>query len=111
MNTNNIITNAIEGMMTGVKFATNLIKPTYGGNGKNVIVESKMRPGHMIVNDAWSIVKAIQTKDHAQKIGLNFVKELCEKADKISGDGRKTTLLILDKLLEEGYKYEGDKLQ
>lgn len=111
MNTNNIITNAIEGMTTGVKLATNLIKPTYGGNGKNVIVESKIRPGHMIVNDAWSIVKAIHTKDHAQKIGLNFVKELCEKADKVSGDGRKTTLLILDKLLEEGYKYEGDKLQ
>lgn len=108
----NIIHNATEGMMTGVKLATDLIKPTYGGNGKNVIVESTRYPYHMIVNDAQSIVQSIKIKyDPAQKIGLDFVKELCDKADKVSGDARKTTILLLNAILEEGYKSPLNKLQ
>lgn len=108
----NIIKNkdATEGMMKGVKMAVDLIKPTYGGKGMNVIVESPLRPFHGIYNDAWSIVQAIKAKEPAEKIGLDFIKELCERADKLQGDGRKTTLLILDTLLEEGYKSGMNKL-
>lgn len=102
---------AIEGMMRGVKLAVDLIKPTYGGNGTNVIVESKLRPFHGIYNDAWSVIQSIKIKEPAEKRGLAFVQELCERADKIQGDSRKTTLLIMNTLLEEGYKSTLNKLQ
>lgn len=97
--------------MKGVKLATDLIRPTYGGNGKNVIVESNRYPYHMVVNDAQSIIQAIKVKEPSQKIGLDFVKELCDKADKVSGDARKTTILLLNAILEEGYKSSLNKLQ
>ncbi len=63
---------AIKGLMNGVKLATTLIRPTYGGGGSTVIVESNLRPFHGIYNDCWNIIKAIQVKDPAEKIGLNL---------------------------------------
>lgn len=112
MPTNNIIKDeAVQGMMRGIKLATDLIRPTYGGNGVDVVVESKFYPFHGIFNDAQSIVQSIKTTDKAEKIGLDFIKELCDKADKVSGDARKTTLLIADALLEAGYASSMNKKQ
>lgn len=102
---------AIEGMMRGVSAVTDLIRPTYGGKGSNVIVESKLRPFHQIANDAWTIVSAIQLKDPAEKRGLDFIKELCERADKMSGDARKTTILLCEEILKAGYEADINKLE
>lgn len=97
---------SIEGIRRGISLAVDLIRPTYGNNGSNVIVETKLNPKHGIYNDAWSIIKAIKIiEGDAERIGLDFVKELCERADKLSGDSRKTTLLLLDAILKEAENY------
>ncbi len=102
----------IKGVMEGIKIAVDLIRPTFGSTGSNVIVESTLRPYKGIYNDAWSIVKAIEIKDApAQKIGLSFVHELCERADKLSGDSRKTTLILLEEILKAGIESNVDKLK
>lgn len=102
---------AIEGMMQGIKIATDLIRPTYGGRGSNVVVESKLRPLHIVANDAWTIIKDIKLTDPAEKIGLDFVKELIERTDKLSGDSRKTTLILLEEILKAGYETDINKLE
>jgi len=108
---NNIIQEeAISGMMEGVKLCSDLIRPTYGGAGTNVIVETKLYPFHAVYNDAQSIVQAIRVTDKAQKIGVESIKELCDKADKVSGDARKTTIIMADTILQNGYKSEMKKL-
>lgn len=108
---NNIISkdDYVKGIMSGIKQVADVIRETYGGAGKNVIVQSNLYPYHRVTNDAQTIVQAIQVKGFAEKVAVNFLKELCDKQDKLLGNGRKTTILILDKILEEGYKYEGDK--
>lgn len=102
---------AISGMMRGVSYAVGKIRPTYGGGGTNVVVETKLNPKHGIYNDAWSIIKDLKVEGHAERIGLDFVKELCERADKLSGDSRKTTLILLEEILKAGYEAEKNKLQ
>ncbi len=102
---------AIKGMMAGVELAVELIRPTYGGHGTNVVIESRLRPGHLIANDAWTIIKDIKAKDPAERVGLEFVKELCEKQDKLSGDSRKTTIILLSEILKAGYEADINKLQ
>ena len=106
----------IKGMMSGVKQIADLIRPTYGGMGHNVVVESHLRPFHQVINDCETIIQAVKVDTnsdyrmrHAERIGANFLKEISGKQDKLLGNGRKTTILMVDKLLEEGYKYEGDK--
>lgn len=115
MNTNNsnIIQGdeAIQGMMRGVKVVTDLIRPTYGGGGVNVIVESNFNPGHMVANDAQTIVQSIRLKEPAEKRGLAFIKELCNKTDMDSGDGRKTTIILAEEILRVGYESDLPKLQ
>lgn len=111
---NNIIkdSDAIEGLMRGVSVAVDLIRPTYGGGGVNGVVEVRVKPFHGVYNDCWSLIKDIKIwNDPAAKIGLDFVKELCERADKLSGDSRKTTLILLEEILKGGYESDINKLQ
>lgn len=102
---------AIEGTMSAINEVVELVKPTYGGGGSNVIIESKLNPKHLIANDAWTIIKDLKVNDPAQRIGLDFIKELISRQDKLSGDSRKTTLLLLNEILKEGYKADINKLE
>lgn len=101
----------LKGTISGIKQVVDLIRPTYGGCGSNIDVESKLYPYSQTTNDCQTIVQAVKVKGHAEKVAVDKIKELCDKQDKLLGNGRKTTLLILDKILEEGYKYDGDKNQ
>jgi len=106
----NIITD--NGLMEGVSLCTDLIRPTYGGAGVNVIVESKLRPFHQVTNDCQTIIQAIEVKDNpSKKIGVNLIKELVDKQDKVSGNGRKTTLLMAEAILKGAMESKTNKLQ
>lgn len=95
---------ATEGMMRGIKRATDLIRTTYGPEGLNISVESEFYPFHQVANDAQTIIQPIKCYDPIEVRGLNFLKELMDKANKDSGDGRKTTCIIAEEILTEGYK-------
>ena len=97
-------------LMKGIKVATDAIRLTYGPRGMNAVVESEMYPYHMVVNDAQSIIQAIEVDDPIQKRGLGFLKELSDKAHKDSGDGRKTTCIIAQEIMEQGFKSLQSKL-
>jgi chaperonin GroEL len=112
----NIEENAIESMLAGVSACTRLIRPTYGGNGTNVVVETKLYPNHMVVNDAQSIIQAVSIRpeifaDYGMRRGVGFIKELCDKADKVSGDARKTTIILAEEILKAGYQSNVSKKQ
>lgn len=111
--TSNIISgdDAILGMMSGIEMAFDLLKETYGGAGTNVIVEAKINPKHLIANDAWTIIKDVKVKTHAERIGLDFLKELTERQDRLSGDSRKTAILLCYHILKIGYQAKVNKLQ
>lgn len=97
---------AIEGMMKGIKVATDAIRLTYGPSGINAVIENQLYPGHMIANDAQTIIQAIEVADPIEKRGLAFLKELSDKANKDSGDGRKTTVIIAEEILKGGIESE-----
>lgn len=91
-------------MLAGIKVATGVIRPTYGPGGCNSLVEAELEPFHMVVNDAFTMVDAIQVEGTVEKRGLNVLKELMKKANKDSRDGRKTTAIIAEEILERGLK-------
>lgn len=102
---------ATKGMMRGIQEATALIRPTYGGAGTNVIVESHKNPGHIVVNDCDAIVQSIHLTDPAEKRGLAFIKELSARTDKMTGDNRKTTVILMEEILKAGYEADINKLE
>lgn len=101
----------IKGVLAGIKKVADIIRPTYGGSGENFTVETKLFPYSQTVNDANTIIQAIKVKGEAERVAVNNIKELSSKQDKLLGNGRKTTILLLDTTLREGYNYEGDKNQ
>lgn len=111
MSSNIIQEESVQGMLNGISKATSVLRGTYGGFGKNVIVESNRYPYHQVVNDCETIIQAIKLTDPAEKRGLAFLQELSTKQDKLSGNGRKTTIIMAEEILKEGYKSSLNKLQ
>jgi len=97
---------AQEEMIKGIKVATQAIRPTYGHNGINAVIEDMRYPYHQVANDAQTIIQAIKITDPIQNQGLSFLKELSDKQNSMSGDGRKTTCIIAETILDEGFKSE-----
>lgn len=95
---------AVERMMKGIKAATSAIRLSYGPKGCNAVVENEFYPFHQVANDAQTIIQAIHVEDPVEKRGLGFLKELSDKANKDSGDGRKTTCIIAESIINDGYK-------
>lgn len=102
---NNIVTGkeAVAGMMRGIRYATDAIRMSYGPKGINAVVECVDYPSHMVANDAQTIIQAIQAYDPVEKRGLAFLKELMDKSNRDSGDGRKTTCIIAEEILTQGF--------
>lgn len=94
---------ALRGMLDGMKLASNAIRLTYGAKGCNSVIEQDFYPFNIVANDAQSMIQAMDIEDTLGKRGLQFYKELCDKAEKDSGDGRKTTLIIAEEIMERGY--------
>lgn len=107
---NNLIKNT-NGFLKGIKLATDSIRPTYGPNGTNAVIECDEYPFNKIVNDAYTIIQAVKTNNREEKLGLNLFKELMDKQDNISGDGRKTTAIIADELITQGLKLDIPRVQ
>lgn len=95
---------ALEGMMQGMKVATDAIRVTYGHKGCNAVIEQDLYPFHVVTNDAQTIIQAQWVEGKLPERGLAFLKELSDNAEKDSGNGRKTTLIIADEIIKRGYE-------
>lgn len=106
--TNNITqgAEATDKLLNGIKTATQAIRLSYGPGGLNAIVENQLYPYHQVANDAQTIIQAIEVEDPVEKRGLGLLKELSDKAEKDSGDGRKTTSIIAEEIIEHGRNIE-----
>lgn len=100
-----------EKLIEGVKKACSVIRPTYGAAGSNVIVEEQYYPFHAVRNDGKAIMDKIKLADPIENIGANIMREVGDKADKDSGDGRKTTMILAESILIEAQKSKAQPLE
>jgi len=92
-----------KALLAGIKTATSAIRLSYGAKGVNAIIEQEFYPYHVVANDCETILQSIHVKDKYEKIGLDLLKELSTKAHKDSGDGRKTTCIIGEEIIRQGF--------
>lgn len=100
-----------EHLISGIEKVSAVIRQSYGPKGGNVSIEEELYPLHRVANDAQSIIQKIQLEHPIERRGLNFIKELSDKASKDSGEGRKTTIIIAETLLKEGFKEKIDGMK
>lgn len=92
---------AKQKIIAGIDKACSAIAPTYGAAGGNAVVYEGVYPLYSCVNDAKSILDKIHLNDPYEQQGLLIIKEACDRAEKTSGDGRKTTVLLTAAILRE----------
>lgn len=93
---------ALPRLAEGIRKACDMVAPTMGAAGTNVVLEHKLNPGHLLTNDGATIIQAIQLLDPIESIGLSFLKEAVERSNNNSGDGSTTTSVLLNAILQEG---------
>lgn len=90
-------------LLSGIKKLTDTISVTLGPSGKNVAIGSLI--GYpKIKKDGTGITDEIELKDPFEDMGASLAKDLASKIDGESGDGTKTSLLLLYSLIREGVK-------
>lgn len=87
----------------GVNTVGDTCKVTVGPNGKNVIFD-RGYGGPTIANDSGSISREIVLKDPIQNMGANVTKEVAQKTNDNAGDGRTTSVIIMQSIFNEGMK-------
>lgn len=109
MNTQDNLTTgkeATNGLIKGFLVGVNAIKPTYGPSGVNACIETDLYPYSITANDAQTIIQSLRLTDPVEKRGLGYLKELMDRIDSLSADGRKTTALIAGAILEQSVNSE-----
>lgn len=101
---------AVRKLVEGVTKGYNAIKGSYGSAGGNAIIKAEGYPFYEVINDGKKILESIRLVDHYEMIGLNGMKEVANKSDKESGDGRKTASLLYGAILMEGQKRKEDPM-
>ena len=98
-------------LLAGITKAVGVLKQTYGPAGGNIILQETLYPYHSVRNDGKAIMDKIKLADPIENIGANILKEVCDKAEKDSGDGRKTTAILTEAILNEASKATGTPLE
>ena len=98
-------------LIKGVEKGYNAIKGSYGSAGGNAVIKSDLYPFYEFTNDGKKILESIKLQDAYEMIGLNGMKEVANKSDKESGDGRKTASILYSAILMEGQKCKEDPME
>ena len=88
-------------ILEGIEEITNAIKITLGPKGKNVIIRDNERSS-IITKDGITVAKSIDFRDKYKSIGAEFIKDISESANDLSGDGSTTAAIIGYALIKYG---------
>ncbi|MBN2479393.1 MAG: molecular chaperone GroEL [Parachlamydiales bacterium] len=86
----------------GINLVAEVVSVTLGPKGRNVGISlwSKSK----ITSDGNSIIDQIDDRDDFVDIGIGFVKDLASKIKQTTADGITTSVIILNEIINEGYK-------
>lgn len=102
----NFHTDARKRLAKGIAKGVEIVSMSYGAAGSNTMVEEDLYPLYRTTNDGKMMLANMRLADPVENMGLNILKEVADKTDKESGDGRKSTVILTGAIIEEGMKSE-----
>lgn len=87
-------------LIAGINKVADAVKVTLGSAGTNAILQEDLPPFHIVTNDGISIANKIKLSDPVENIGANIMKEVAQRANRESGDGTTTTMVLTQAILE-----------
>lgn len=98
-------------MLEGVNKISEAVKCTLGAAGRNVIIGKgaivdygfQRYPLH-ITKDGVTVARHFDVEDATEALGVQLVKECCEKTASQAGDGTTTTVVLMQAIVNKGLK-------
>jgi chaperonin GroEL len=87
----------------GVDILANAVKATLGIRGRNVGIERLYLPPY-ITKDGVTVAREIELQDPVQNMGVQMVKEVALKTNKLVGDGTTTAIVLAQAIYTAGLK-------
>lgn len=98
----------VKKVRKGIDFAVDILEKTLGPGGYNTIIgQNYIYP--VITNDGISILKAIELEDELEQLGVDYVKQICERTSKEVEDATTTTATLFRSILNRGFELLGDE--
>ncbi len=98
-----IIETNIEKIISGINKTADMLCPTLGPFGTNVIIGRKYQKP-IIANDSGTISDNLVFEDESEQIASEIINEATTTADKTTQDGRTSTVAIMRHLVNSLYK-------
>lgn len=100
-------TEALDGMLKGMRTVTEAVSRTIGPCGTNVFVDSVVTP--RFTNDGARIAHEISLPDKLENAGAWVARNACSQTNDDAGDGTTTTLVLLQAVIDECFKRPENK--
>jgi len=98
-------------LLNGINEVGDSVKVTLGPGGRNAIFRREMGvKAPVITNDGVSIAEEVELKDSAENLGAQAIIEAARKTNTQVGDGTTTSVVLAQKIINEGIKRIDDDL-
>lgn len=101
-------TKAREAIKKGINAIYEVVKVTFGPEGKNALLYRTMNRGNRITNDGVTVAECQEPKDQFVRMAAQTFKEATKRTAEKVGDGTTCTTIIGGKLFNELYKQLDD---
>lgn len=92
---------ARDKVKVGIDKTVNVIKVTFGGCGRNVLIE-KTGAYPVSTKDGVTVANSIELPDNMENMGALLVREVARKTVDVSGDGTTLASVLVQKIIELG---------
>ncbi len=94
---------ARQSLMRGMQAVAQAVRVTLGPRGRNALLE---RSGSLpfITSDGVTIARSIVFRDVFENMGVRLLQEVATKTGEAAGDGTTTSIVLTQKMVEEGMK-------
>ena len=105
-----IYKNSQKEITEGINELNDIVAPTLGANGQNVIVEDPFGKVQTI-NDGATIINSVILEKEIHNVGATLAKQVAEKTNEEAGDGTTTSIVLLNAFLNEMNKIKRTDLR
>lgn len=98
-------------LIMGVNAVADAVRVTLGAKGTNAILQDALYPYHIVTNDGISIAQKVFCDHPVQAIGANIMKEVADRANKESGDGTTTAIVLAQAIIREGQNAQYNSIE
>ena len=93
-----------KSLRKGIDLVYDVVSPTLGGAGKNVLYRSPYSKAPVVTNDGKTSAALINPINEAESVGSDLIKQVAFRTDSEAGDGTTTAVVLSKAMVDKGFE-------